>query len=208
MNNAESGHIWQDIIVVFMLMLFSILCLLIKHIVTSEPIVEAGDFYLLSFEKILLFVLIYPVVEEFVFRGFLLFYNRRYVFTALLFVLFFISSTIKPNCFKHTAIFATLLFFLLLLFSNGFHSSITEFIDRNKLTLVYITSIIFGIFHITNYESFSPIDSLFIFHKILSGLFFSYIIVKYNSPWPACFFHAMNNAIPTIILYFGRSRVI
>ena len=123
-------------------------------------------------------------------------------------MLFFISSTIKPNCFKHTAIFATLLFFLLLLFSNGFHSSITEFIDRNKLTLVYITSIIFGIFHITNYESFSPIDSLFIFHKILSGLFFSYIIVKYNSPWPACFFHAMNNAIPTIILYFGRSRVI
>lgn len=203
-NKLEPVHIWQDVVLFFVLALISILCITIKHIVTSEPIAEDSDLHMLSFEKILLSVLLFPIVEEFSFRGFLVFDDRRCIYASFILTLFLVYVVVKSPSFMCFLLAMITLFFLFLLFNNGFRSSVVLFIARNKIAAIYISSIIFGVLHIANYERFSVVDSIFIFHKILSGLFFSYAIVKYNNIWPACLFHAMNNAIPTLILYFFR----
>ena len=203
-NNAEPGCIWQDFIVFSLLSTANRLYIFIRSSMTSGSIIEEGDFKALSIEKILLFIILIPMVEELAFRGFLFFLDKKYISLTFLSVLCILLSVIKTPSVKYSAIFLSTIIFLPLLFSDGFRMYSLEIIGRYRIQLIYITSIAFGLAHLTNYSSFYVGNIPTIIIKISYGLFFCYAAVKYNSIWFAWLFHAMSNAIPTLILYFFR----
>ena len=78
---------------------------------TSGSIIEEGDFKALSIEKILLFIILIPMVEELAFRGFLFFLDKKYISLTFLSVLCILLSVIKTPSVKYSAIFLSTIIF-------------------------------------------------------------------------------------------------
>ena len=73
-------------------LLLNILCVLLKGWITQGPMINASDLVALTPEKLLLFILLYPLIEELGFRGFLLFHKKKYVVIAALPILALLDS--------------------------------------------------------------------------------------------------------------------
>ncbi len=198
-----NNNLWQDIGVFCFIFSLNILAIYLKHFVTGEPIIDETSSDLIKADALFSFILFVPFIEEFTFRAFLNFRYKYIYILSLLSSLFFAFSFIKNTEIQLAIYFITILLSLLL-FSNSLYKKFLNWISNNKIWLIIISSIAFGIIHFLNYEHFEPINTVFIIQKIIGGLFLAYIVYKYNI-WYSWLFHIINNAIPGIIIYFATS---
>ena len=197
---------WGTLGLFAVLLLLNILCALLKGWITPEPMIDASDLVALTPEKLLLFILLYPLIEELGFRGFLLFHKKKYVVIAALPILYLLDSLGKSwygelPWLRYPLMLLVALWLGSMLVNRKARDWTLGLIGRHKRVLIYASSIAFGCVHLMNDDHFAVINLLPIVPKVVSGLFGAYVTVGGNSIVPSWLFHAANNSVASLILY-------
>ena len=188
-------------------LLLNILCVLLKGWITQEPMIDdASDLVALTPERLLLFILLYPLIEELGFRGFLLFHKKKYVVIAGLSILCLLSLLGESwygelPWLRYPLMLLVALWLGSMLVNRKARDWTLGLIGRHKRVLIYATSIAFGCVHLMNDDHFAVINLLPIVPKVVSGRFGAYVTVRSNSIVPSWLFHAANNSVASLILY-------
>lgn len=197
---------WGTLGLFAVVLLLNILCVFSKGWITSEPMIDASDLVALTPEKLLLFILLYPLIEELGFRGFLLFHKKKYVVIAALPILYLLDSLGKSwygelPWLRYPLMLLVALWLGSMLVNRKARDWTLGLIGRHKRVLIYVSSIAFGCLHLMNHDHFAVINLLPIVPKVVSGLFRAYVTVRSNSIVPSWLFHAANNSVASLILY-------
>lgn len=172
----------------------------------------------LGFDFIFLSCLFLPLVEEILFRLSLIYSRCNFSFTLGGLSFLFLNNMLKANVsltienssfirIVVSIIISIIIGTIFYSFSKKYNNILNQFHRNNFKVLFYLSSIIFALLHISNFEmnlySFliSPLMTL---PQLLFGLAAGFIRVKYGFLY--CFFiHILSNVIPTvIIIYFFK----
>ncbi len=192
---------FQDLVVLFLLLfIVNFVFASLKLYLYNEPFLGAGDMELLKPQKLLMFVVFIPLVEEILFRGILNIRKSNWIVYVIgLGMIFLVLSYIK-GYFSLVGIGVILLFSFFYNRKSTFRKSIKNFISNNYLLLVYVSSILFGLAHITNYDTIEFKTFLSTLNRILGGLYFAYLVTKYNF-WANSLMHIANNGLAFLLGY-------
>jgi CAAX amino terminal protease family. len=197
LNFNNSRTVGFDICLFLGLTLFNIAFVFIKGYITKEAIVDESDRIYLNTSKFISIIILVPLIEEFVFRGYLCFDKKVFILPFLMASIFIIYSFFDNNKF----LFIFVIIFSLLMFFSPVNKLVMDFINTYVFYFIIISSLLFGVIHLTNYDDFKYVNLLVILPKILMGVFLSYITLKYNI-FAAYFFHCVNNIIPFFMIRY------
>ena len=168
---------------------------------------ENGTKELLAKSKLRAFlsiVIIGPIVEEFMFRTLIRPSQNDILLFIIAWLIGCISITITINLVWYYLILTFLTIFVLLfyllkkLIRPSFLDKIINWLNRNTIMMLQITSVVFGLLHIFNYVDSFTIDNilfLMIVPRIIAGHMFGILKLKNkNILWPIGL-HAMNNGV-------------
>ncbi|MBO4233099.1 CPBP family intramembrane metalloprotease [Riemerella anatipestifer] len=189
----------SDIIIFIILTAFNFLLHIPKTIFTDKPFFDPEDLEYLNAEVFISYIFIVPLIEEFAFRGFLRFKSKFMFFLSLLALIFLFSSFLKNENLKNISLVIIAIVGFISIINKSVYKKINLLITKNIRILIIVSSIGFGLMHLTNYEAFDWINLFGIFGKIIKGIFLCYITVKY-SIWHSFLFHALNNIIPFLLI--------
>jgi len=189
----------KDFIIFIFLTILNFLVLFIKSFFTNEPFIEESDLKLYNIEKIFPYLILIPLIEEFGCRGFLRFKNKKIFIISVIAVIILLVTFIKVDFYRNASIIVLIILSCFIYFQNQLYEKFLIYINDNLKYLIWISSIIFGLMHLSNFHNFEYINLLGIAEKIIAGLFFCYITRKYNIFY-SCFFHALNNSLPFLII--------
>lgn len=191
----------EELYLYIFLIFINIFCAIIKQNITKEPFIDASDLDVLNVGSFVMFVFIIPLFEEFLFRGYLCFLTNKVYLLVVSFVFLLSIFVFIQHTYIRIVLFLVTIISTIVLYRNVKISNKVEIlIDKYQLILVLTMSFIFGIIHLSNYQSFRAVNLLVVFPKILAGIFFSYLTIKYNI-WVSWMSHCINNFIPFIIIY-------
>jgi membrane protease YdiL (CAAX protease family) len=196
----SSRNFRKDFIIFIFLTVLNFLVLFIKSCYTNEPFIEESDLTLYNIEKILSYLILIPLIEEFSYRGFLRFKNKKIFIISVIAVIILLATFIKVDIYRNSSIILLIILTCFIYFQNQLYEKFLLFINKNLKYLIWISSIIFGLMHLANFHDFEYINLLGITAKIIAGLFFCYITRKYNIFY-SYFFHALNNSLPFLIIF-------
>ncbi|MDY3318296.1 CPBP family glutamic-type intramembrane protease [Riemerella anatipestifer] len=191
----------SDIIVFLIITAFKFLLLISKTIFTDGPFFDPEDLESLSANVFISHIFIVPLIEEFAFRGLLRFKSKLVFFLSLLTLMFIFSfsSFLKNENLKNISLVIIAIVGFISIINKSVYKKINLLITKNIRILIIVSSIGFGLMHLTNYEAFDWINLFGIFGKIIGGIFLCYITIKY-SIWHSFLFHALNNIIPFLLI--------
>ncbi|MDD1524221.1 hypothetical protein CYV15_06900 [Riemerella anatipestifer] len=191
----------SDIIIFIIITAFNFLLLIPKTIFTDGPFFDPEDLESLSANVFISHIFIVPLIEEFVFRGFLRHKSKLMFFLSLLALMFIFlfSSFLKNENLKDILLVIIPIVGFISIINKSVYKKINLLITNNIRILIIVSSIGFGLMHLTNYEAFDWINLFGIFGKIIKGIFLCYITIKY-SIWHSFLFHALNNIIPFLLI--------
>lgn len=154
-------------------------------------------------------VIIAPIVEEGMFRTLIKPSPKDLIFFLCSWILMISAIFIPIEVhwalkFGFLILFITLIYFFLKeLIPITFQYKICSFLNRNYMLIWMITSLLFGLVHISNYVDGFRIDFLLflmIVPRIIAGFYFGKIKIENKSIiWPVAM-HAMNNGIVMVFL--------
>jgi membrane protease YdiL (CAAX protease family) len=189
----------KDFTIFIFLTILNFLILFFKSLYTDEPFIEDSDLKLYNLEKIFPYLILIPLIEEFSYRGFLRFKNKKIFIISVIAIIILLATFISVDIFRNTSIIMLIILSCLIYFQNQRYEKFLLHINYNLKPLIWISSIIFGLMHLSNFSDFEYINLLGITEKIIAGLFFCYITQKYNIFY-SYFFHALNNSLPFLII--------
>jgi membrane protease YdiL (CAAX protease family) len=189
----------KDFTIFIFLTILNFLTLFIKSLYTDEPFIEDSDLKLYNLKKIFPYLILIPLIEEFSYRGFLRFKNKKIFIISVIAVIILLATFIKVDIYRNSSIIALIILTCFIYFQNQLYEKFLLHINDNLKYLIWISSIIFGLMHLSNFHNFAYINLLGITEKIIAGLFFCYITRKYNIFY-SYFFHALNNSLPFLII--------
>ena len=192
----------QDFIVLFIILLVVRYGIIIgKALLMGEDFTDFSENKeKLNIETVLSYVLLIPLIEELLFRGFLDLRRSRNLIVGIglaalcAFFLFF-----RDEQYFFIVLFMIILLVYACLRIDAFYSILKGFVTRYYHLLAILSALIFAAFHITNYDDYSIYTFIPLVPRFISGLYLAYIISKYNI-WYAWMMHAINNTTPFIIL--------
>jgi len=201
-KTGDDKHLKRDFIYLFVIVLLARYSIVIgKALMLGEDITDfSEEMDRLSIGLAVSYILVIPLIEELIFRGFLGLPRRRksMYFVALGFIaglaIYLISSQ-----FFYPLLFVVLLLSFAYIRIDSFNSFVDSAITKNYHLLVFISVFIFAGVHVTNYDDYSIATFVALIPRVISGFYLSYIISKY-SIWHSWLMHAVNNAIPFLIL--------
>lgn len=198
-NQKFNGVLKLDISLFVLTLILSFFAAYVKSLITSESFIDDSDIDKFNYSKIFPFIFLIPLIEELVFRGFLQFKSQLVFILSLISTLFCVTSIIKSETAVTYIIVAIIFFGLLVFFNKKIYKKMLRFIEVNALIIIYVSSILFGSMHFLNYDTFSWVNLIPIFEKIIAGVFLCYITKKYNI-WLSYVFHIINNSVPFFII--------
>ena len=158
----------------------------------------------------LLIIVLVPIIEELVFR-FHLKYRRWVVNVYLPMVLILTCSFLISISSSPISICVTFVSLITLIFYIVFNQKTTNYIERiwiRKFNLVfYITTLLFALIHITNYElslTVILLAPILILPQFIGGFFIGYLRVKAGFIWGVTL-HMASNAILMLPLIISLS---
>lgn len=154
----------------------------------------------LSFSMVIFYILLIPLIEEFLFRGFLDITKNKIS-------IYFIGAAAIPGAFflieipdmQFPVLFIVMLFIYAYLRIKSFQKGTNAFIEKHYHILVIASVIIFAGMHITNYQEYSLTTFVALLPRVISGFYLAYVVTKYNI-WYAWLMHAINNTLPFIAM--------
>lgn len=198
-NQKFNGVLKLDISLFILTLILSFFAAYLKSLITNESFIDDSDIDKFNYSKIFPFIFLIPLIEELVFRGFLQFKSRLVFISSLISILFCVTSIIKSETAVTYIIVVIIFLGLLVFFNKTIYKKMLHFIDSNALIIIYVSSILFGSMHFLNYATFTWVNLIPIFEKIIAGVFLCYITKKYNI-WLSYVFHVINNSLPFLII--------
>jgi membrane protease YdiL (CAAX protease family) len=168
------------------------------------PMIENDSFEMLNWKTFFSYVIVVPLIEEIIFRGPLLI-PRTKIYSILLSSVIIITSFIylENENLSITITVIIVAFQTLYLLNETIKKSVNRLIDENYLLLVIITSLAFGLLHLSNYELLDFQSLISVIGRIIAGFYFAFIVTKYNFR-SSYFLHGINNIIPFVILLVAK----
>jgi membrane protease YdiL (CAAX protease family) len=156
-----------------------------------------------SIYSIIFYVAIYgPILEEFLFRAWLKFEVLGFVFLTISIIYFPLSQLkLVYEWLPIALLLVAFPVFYLLFIKTAINKYLKRLIliKHNIKVLLYIlSSLIFGIVHITNADKIHISTMLFCIPHIFAGLIFGYLRIKNGLIW-AIALHILNNLILVLI---------
>ncbi|WP_371562919.1 type II CAAX prenyl endopeptidase Rce1 family protein [Flavobacterium sp. Arc2] len=190
-----------DFIYLFLILIvINIVFLISTYLIFNKPLFQADDLKLLRTpEKLLMAVIIIPIIEEFSMRGLFVVNNKLNIilWTLCLIAIFF---TFISQSWVLTPLMLGLITLSLILFFNfEFRRTFNRFISNYFLFFLCLTSIVFGLLHLSNYPILDTHTVLKIFPRILGGFYLGYIANKYGIKY-SILMHCINNTIPLLMV--------
>lgn len=191
------------------IMLFFVLLAFRLAIVIGKALLTGQDVFSLPkdeeapmFSAFFTYVLLVPLIEEMVFRGFLgVSKNKISVYFIALAGILGSLFYIKVANLLFPVLFIILLVCYAYLRIRTFQKKVDAFIENYYYFLVIVSVLSFAGAHITNYEDYSLATLVALLPRVVSGFYLAYIVTKYNI-WYAWFMHVVNNALPFITMLF------
>ncbi|TDB58086.1 CPBP family glutamic-type intramembrane protease [Arundinibacter roseus] len=200
-----SLHIYLFFIVIFQFVIDN------YTTITSWNFVENNRASLNDFSNnnFIVAIILAPIIEELVFRGFLNFKKINfYISIFLLIGMVPMFMNFKVNIYITSIIYITCIFCGILISkieNKNIESSILK-MKTNYRATVYVSVMIFGFTHITNYENitlnqilFSPIT---LFPQLLAGFLYSYLRVNYGLIFSITL-HSLDNFFVVLVTYLN-----
>ena len=157
--------------------------------------------------SILFVCVLAPFLEEYVFRWFL-----KKIYATIYFLFFTISAIFIAalgNEYVEVAVF--LIFLITAMFAANYLKKLsqTKKLDLWKTyfpIIFYLSAIVFGLIHISNYDGLTIKDPTFILYvstQIIGGLSLGYIRIKYGLKYSILFHASYNSFVLGVYLLFG-----
>lgn len=195
----------QDFVILF-LVVFSIgiTISILKHYFYDIDMFDDEEFEMLNWKTFFSYVLIIPLFEEVIFRAPLLI-PKANIYSISICILILIASFIYiENTYLVLSISIVVLTLqTLYLTAKRFMDTINKAIRNRYLILVIVSSISFGLLHMSNYEEINFQTLISVIGRIIAGFYFAYIVTKYDFK-SSYFLHGINNIIPFAILFVAK----
>ncbi|MEM1312299.1 MAG: CPBP family glutamic-type intramembrane protease [Patescibacteria group bacterium] len=159
-----------------------------------------------AWEVILIIVILGPILEELAFRLYLKPYKRSFLIGIYFYLLLLISTLFSyteslTNAYYliGSVIFATLIIIGSFIFIKKVW--IEKVIEKYFRFLVYLSTITFGLIHITNYENLNQywwLSLLLVLPQLIVGAVLPYVRVRLGFIW-SILTHSLYNAILVIV---------
>jgi membrane protease YdiL (CAAX protease family) len=202
-NQKFNGVFRQDFTLFVLFTILSFFAGYVKSLITHESFIDESDLSKFNFSKIFPFIFLIPLIEELVFRGFLQ-YRSRLVFTlSFISIIFLLTSFFKQETTITYILIVVIILGLSVFFNKELYGKMLNFIDVNAIIITLISSIFFGSMHLFNYDTFYWVNLIPISEKVIAGVFLCYVAKKYGI-WRSCFFHAINNSLPFLIIILHK----
>lgn len=179
----------------------SAIFLISTYIYYELPLFDDDDLKLLNYNKLILFIVIIPLIEEFALRGIFDLKNKLFIF------LFILCSTTVVLIFA-AKLWISIPILAIVLFVGGttffnltYRNLFNKFIARYFIYFLTCSSICFGLLHLNNYETIDIHTILKILPRIVGGFYLGYIAKKYGILY-SWLMHAVNNLIPIFLAFF------
>ncbi len=150
-----------------------------------------------------------PLYEEFAFRG-IIQKNKTIVKSSIGIILFLLSCILTGTKIYELSVNASIILIIvisiLLFLSSKTIILIQDFIERNTKSIIYLSSVLFALWHHGNFD-FSKANTFTIFFTFLphfvSGLIFSWISIR-KGFFSGLILHFINNILPVIVAFINH----
>lgn len=173
---------------------------------SGESLFDEEDLRYLTINKLITYILLFPLIEEFAFRGIFSLKNRYYLFFSWLSNLIVVYVIVKNVWFLVFYGFFLSVLCLVLMLRNCLRKRFRKFVQRYFVYFLVFTSLAFGLMHLSNYDQINLQTFLKVLPRILSGFYLGYIANKYGIFY-SCTMHGVNNVIPFILLLFQKFKL-
>ncbi|MGQ1943880.1 CPBP family glutamic-type intramembrane protease [Ornithobacterium rhinotracheale] len=172
---------------------------------SGESLFDEEDLRYLTINKLITYILLFPLIEEFAFRGIFSLKNRYYLFFSWLSNLIVVFVIFKNVWFL--IFYSLFLSFscLILMFKNREMERFRKFVQKYFVHLLVFTSLAFGLMHLSNYDQINLQTFLKVLPRIISGFYLGYIAKKYGIFY-SYIMHGVNNIIPFIFLLYQKFK--
>lgn len=199
-NFFYKKNILFDFVYLFAIIIsLNIIILISSYLIFSKPLFDDEDLKLLNLEKLILFIFILPIIEEFSIRGIFAFNNKIYIMISVVSTIIILFAFINNILFSSILSLFIIIFGIYILANNDFRINFNSFIKNNHLYILILSSFIFGILHLGNYDKIDFHTFFKIIPKFIMGLYFGYIAYKYGILY-SYMMHCINNTLPFLIL--------
>lgn len=200
-KTANKKEYFQDFVILFLLIFLIGICIsLLKHYFYNINLIDDDNFKMLNWKTVISFVLVVPLIEEIIFRAPLLIPKGKIYSILICFVSIVTSLIYIKNQNLTTSIIVILISLQVLYLANEkIKKAVNKIIKDRYLILVIVSSVSFGLIHMTNYETINLESFISIIGRIIAGFYFAFIVTKYDFK-SSYFLHGINNVIPFIIL--------
>ncbi len=205
-KTSKQKSYFTDFVTLFFILYFIELLLLSgKGLILGENWIDPEDFDLLNWSKFFSYVIMIPIVEELMFRSPLLFHKNKWIgYVMFPIIIAGCYIFVKIEWLKHGLAILFLLLGISFFTSKKAKKSIVIFITNNYLTMVYVTSILFGLMHMQNYENIDLKAFLSVLNRIVGGFYFAFLVTKYQNLGASILMHAINNSTVFIFLLIAQ----
>lgn len=202
MISLKEKNLFFDFITLFIIVFFfNVLFLMVSYYIYNKSLFDSSDLQLLSVRKFISYVIVLPLIEELAFRGFFSFTNKLTVLLSLLCLLIIIVIYFKVNTWTIAFISIMIVLGGYLIIGKNSLSLFNGFIENYFILLLVISSFLFSIAHIRNYNEFNFQTILMIIPRFIGGLYFGYIAFKYGI-LKSFLLHLINNLLPFVYLSY------
>ncbi len=200
-KTTDRKNYFNDYFILFLIVFaIGISISLLKSYYYDLNIIDAEDLEYLNWETVISYVLVVPLIEEIIFRAPMLVHKAK-IYSLLISLVLLISSFIylENDIMITSVVLLILILQILYLKSNQISLKINNFIKKNYLTIIYLTSISFGLIHMTNYDIVDFKAFISVIGRVVAGFYFAFIVTKYDFK-SSYFLHGINNAIPFLLI--------
>jgi len=148
-------------------------------------------------EHAILIIFLGPIIEEFTFRA-----PLKISYLSLLLFSIGVYKIMENSTPKYYSLSMVIIVVAVIWCK---YRSLRIIVTKNINLLVYISSIIFGLLHLSNlsFEKLTfPVFLLYSFPIIFAGLTYAYIRMKYNL-FLAILLHSLYNSLPFLFVFLG-----
>jgi len=190
-----------DFVYLFLsLFVISIIFLISTYLLFNKPVFDADDLKLLRTpEKLLMLIIMIPIIEEFSMRGVFVVHNKLNITLWTLCLTAILFTFISQPWILIPLLVGLIILSLLLYFNLEFRRTFNCFISKYFLFFLCLTSIVFGLLHLSNYPILDTHTVLKVLPRVLGGFYLGYIANKYGIKY-SILMHCINNTIPFIMV--------
>lgn len=200
-NKFQEKDFVFDFIHLFLIVtILSFAFLISTYLIFNKPLFDADDLKLLRTpEKLVIFIIIIPIIEEFSMRGIFVANNKLNIILWTVCLILILFTFISQRWVVIPIILGIVALSLFLFFNFVFRQTFNHFISNYFLLFLFLTSVVFGFLHLTNYQTLDTHTVLKILPRILGGFYLGYIANKYGILY-SILMHCVNNTIPFLMV--------